>query len=101
VLSAQPESTASGFDSGCLPMALALDPAGRLHARPEPGQGVVLGALTQVLISVWEGERAGKLDRLKLCAAPDCRWAYYDASRNRSANWCNMAICGSRARSKA
>jgi predicted RNA-binding Zn ribbon-like protein len=34
------------------------------------------------------------LQRLKLCANPLCRWAYYDESRNRSRRWCDSAECG-------
>jgi len=43
----------------------------------------------------------GRWDRVKLCAAPDCRWAYVDGSRNRSRRWCDMAACGNRAKNRA
>ncbi|TLP96990.1 hypothetical protein FEF26_08385 [Nesterenkonia salmonea] len=36
--------------------------------------------------------------RLKVCANEDCRWSFFDSSKNRSATWCDMAICGSRAK---
>jgi len=39
--------------------------------------------------------------RLKVCANPGCRWAFYDASRNRRSSWCDMSICGSRAKMRA
>ena len=39
--------------------------------------------------------------RLKACAAPDCRYAYLDTSRNRSRRWCEMAYCGNRAKNRA
>jgi predicted RNA-binding Zn ribbon-like protein len=32
--------------------------------------------------------------RVKACRNPHCRWAYYDASRNRSRRWCDAAECG-------
>jgi len=32
--------------------------------------------------------------RLKIC--PNCRWLFLDRSRNRSRNWCDMAVCGNR-----
>lgn len=38
--------------------------------------------------------------RLKVCAAPDCRYAYVDTSRNRSRRWCEMAYCGNRAKNR-
>jgi predicted RNA-binding Zn ribbon-like protein len=34
--------------------------------------------------------------RMKLCGNDRCGWAFYDGSRNRSARWCSMAVCGNR-----
>lgn len=42
----------------------------------------------------------GRWDRLKLCDASTCRYAFYDASRNRSGKWCDMAVCGNRAKTR-
>jgi predicted RNA-binding Zn ribbon-like protein len=36
----------------------------------------------------------GEPERLKLCANPACRWAYYDDSRNRRRRWCDATTCG-------
>lgn len=38
----------------------------------------------------------GTWQRLKACANEECRWIFYDASKNRSGSWCIMEICGSR-----
>jgi predicted RNA-binding Zn ribbon-like protein/AcrR family transcriptional regulator len=43
----------------------------------------------------------GEWPRLKVCASPDCRWAFLDTTRNRSRRWCDMAGCGNRAKSRA
>ena len=43
----------------------------------------------------------GKWERLKLCDAGTCRYAFFDTSKNRSGKWCDMAICGNRAKTKA
>lgn len=43
----------------------------------------------------------GRWDRLKLCDAETCRYAFYDGSRNRSGRWCSMASCGNRAKTRA
>ncbi len=40
------------------------------------------------------------LSRFKLCAADDCRWAFHDHSKNHSRTWCDMAVCGNRAKSR-
>jgi predicted RNA-binding Zn ribbon-like protein len=36
----------------------------------------------------------GGIDRIRLCANPDCGWLFYDDSRNRSRRWCDVAVCG-------
>jgi predicted RNA-binding Zn ribbon-like protein len=43
----------------------------------------------------------GTWERAKACRADDCRWAFYDQSRNRSARWCDMAVCGNRTKVRA
>ncbi len=40
--------------------------------------------------------RSGALDRLKICAAPDCGAVLIDLSRNRSRRFCDTGNCGNR-----
>ncbi len=42
----------------------------------------------------------GKLARVKLCGGDDCRWAFYDSSRNGSRQWCSMEVCGNRQKAR-
>lgn len=42
----------------------------------------------------------GSWPRLKACRADDCQWAFVDTARNRSRQWCDMAICGNRAKAQ-
>jgi predicted RNA-binding Zn ribbon-like protein len=42
----------------------------------------------------------GTWHRLRMCAAPDCRWVFYDTSRRGGARWCSMAVCGNRAKTR-
>lgn len=39
---------------------------------------------------------SGELARVKLCANPECRFAFYDETKNRSRRWCAPVICGNR-----
>ncbi|GAA3193150.1 CGNR zinc finger domain-containing protein [Actinocorallia longicatena] len=67
---------------------------------PRPGTGLIAvlgGLLAAVGVSVLEGTWA----RLRVCPAADCRWAFYDHSRNRSGVWCQMAECGNREKARA
>lgn len=41
---------------------------------------------------------AHDLGRLRVCAADDCDWLFYDTTRNQSRKWCDMATCGNRAK---
>jgi predicted RNA-binding Zn ribbon-like protein len=35
-------------------------------------------------------------ERIKVCDNPDCRFAFYDSTRNRSRRWCAHSTCGNR-----
>jgi predicted RNA-binding Zn ribbon-like protein len=39
-----------------------------------------------------------RLERIKAC--PNCYWLYFDESRNRSRRWCDMNVCGNRAKAR-
>ena len=67
-------------------------------ARPAPDASGVDGALGRLLAVVAEAQADGTWSRMKACPADTCRWAFYDRSRNRSGVWCNMAVCGNRAK---
>ncbi|MEU0470505.1 CGNR zinc finger domain-containing protein [Amycolatopsis sp. NPDC006131] len=43
----------------------------------------------------------GQWTRVKICPADDCRWAFYDESRNRSRTWCSMQVCGNREKARS
>jgi len=34
------------------------------------------------------------LDRIRVCANPDCSWLFYDHTRNQSRRWCDPNMCG-------
>ncbi len=58
--------------------------------------GGVGGALGQLYAVVVNAMAEGTWSRLKACLNPQCRWVFYDTSRNRSGTWCSMAVCGNR-----
>ena len=69
--------------------------------RLEPRRGGVDGALGRLLAIVAGAMADGTWSRLKACRMDDCRWAFYDGSRNRSGAWCSMSSCGNRAKVRA
>jgi predicted RNA-binding Zn ribbon-like protein len=44
---------------------------------------------------------AGDLSRVKQCAGSECGWLFLDLSKNGSRRWCEMEVCGSRAKARA
>ncbi|MGO9322045.1 MAG: CGNR zinc finger domain-containing protein [Solirubrobacteraceae bacterium] len=66
-----------------------------------PGAVGFAGAMARLLIPVAQAAADDSWQRVKACRAPDCRWAFYDRSRNRSGVWCEMAVCGNRTKVRA
>jgi predicted RNA-binding Zn ribbon-like protein len=75
-----------------------IDAAG--SARLVPKAHGVDAALGEIIAAVHRAINDGTWVRLKACERGHCRWAFYDASRNRSGRWCSMAVCGSREKSQ-
>jgi predicted RNA-binding Zn ribbon-like protein len=66
-----------------------------------PSAGGVDGLLGRVLAIAYSAMVDGSWSRLKACRNHGCRWAFYDYSRNRSASWCSMQLCGNRTKTRA
>jgi predicted RNA-binding Zn ribbon-like protein len=71
------------------------------RAELEPESSGIAGALGRLLAIVYTSMADGTWRRLKACANETCRWAFWDSSRNQTGKWCSMAVCGSRAKSRA
>ncbi|MGH3880332.1 MAG: CGNR zinc finger domain-containing protein [Actinophytocola sp.] len=56
--------------------------------------GAVLAAASRLAV-------LGEWDRIKICPADGCRWAFFDRSRNHSRTWCSMRVCGNREKARA
>ncbi|HVS86522.1 MAG TPA: CGNR zinc finger domain-containing protein [Gaiellaceae bacterium] len=82
--------------------------AGRLGVRFEAGRAELTGTAPAVagalatLAGIFAAAAAdGSWARLKSCRSELCGWLFYDRSRNRSARWCDMAVCGNRTKTRA
>ena len=40
------------------------------------------------------------LSRVKQCQGEKCGWLFFDATKNKSRRWCEMEVCGNRAKQK-
>jgi predicted RNA-binding Zn ribbon-like protein len=89
-----------------VPTDVALE--ARLVARVDDEGGVLeperrdaAGALAELVGIVYAAKVDGTWERLKACRRDVCHWLFYDRSRNRSAVWCSMAVCGNRTKTAA
>jgi predicted RNA-binding Zn ribbon-like protein len=57
-------------------------------------------ALFELMLILHQAQEDGTWGRLKVCANPECQWAFYDRSRNQQGNWCDMAVCGNRLKNR-
>jgi predicted RNA-binding Zn ribbon-like protein len=69
--------------------------------RLQPRRRSALSGLGAVLAELHHAAEIGNLDRLKMCASDECRWAFYDRSRPGTRRWCSSLLCGNREKTRA
>jgi predicted RNA-binding Zn ribbon-like protein len=79
-------------------LAVRFDAHG--HPALAPVRSGFDGAVGRLLAIVSDAMAEGTWERMKACPADDCEWAFYDWSKNRSGTWCDMAVCGNRAKAR-
>ena len=78
-------------------LRVAVDDLGRTAL--EPAHRGVDGAVAALLGILHEAQLTGDWSRMKGCR--QCQYAFFDRSKNRSAAWCAMSICGNRTKNRA
>ena len=78
-------------------LSVAIDDHGRTSL--EPTRGGIDGAVATLLGILHEAQVTGHWSRMKGCR--QCEYAFFDRSKNRSAAWCAMSICGNRTKNRA
>jgi len=85
-----------------LPLRLAVDQGGGAALLPaEDGARGAIAALAGGGGAGGAARGGGAWPRLKMCGHGDCRWVFYDGSRNGRGRWCTMDVCGNRAKTRA
>ena len=85
-------AAAAGF-----PLLVQVAVDGTVGLRPAPGAS----ALGEILGELLTLAQLGELDRLKICASEECRWAFYDRSKPGNRRWCSSARCGNRQKTRS
>jgi predicted RNA-binding Zn ribbon-like protein len=58
------------------------------------------GAVAELVIRCIEAANQGSWPRLKICAADDCGYVFYDSGKNQLGRWCSMKVCGNRVKTR-
>jgi predicted RNA-binding Zn ribbon-like protein len=56
--------------------------------------------LGRIAVAAAELLTSPERDRVRECASHNCSWLFVDMSRNRSRRWCDMKVCGNRAKAR-
>jgi predicted RNA-binding Zn ribbon-like protein len=59
-----------------------------------------LAGLSSVVAELYDGSVRGTLDRLKMCAAEECRRVFFDRSKPATRRWCMSTLCGNRLKTR-
>jgi len=86
--------------AGLHQVPLRANPDGELELDLSPAR-TPNELISHLLGIIYQAQAIGTWPRLKLCENPDCAWAFYDSSRNRSGSWCRMGLCGNRIKNRA
>lgn len=81
------------------PVPVTVSPDGEVALDVDPAASID-DLIAQMVGIVFQAQVEGTFPRLKVCAADTCRWAFYDASRNRGGTWCQMEVCGNREKNR-
>ena len=81
-----------------VPLRAGADGVVELELAPVAG---VDGLIAQMAGIAFQAQLLAQWERLKICASDECRWAFYDASRNRGGTWCQMEVCGNRMKNRS
>ena len=66
-----------------------------------PAREDALAGLSCVVAELYDGSVTGILDRLKMCAAEECRRVFFDRSKPATRRWCMSTLCGNRTKTRA
>lgn len=80
-------------------LSMDVGPDGAVTLRPARDGGLE-AQLARLLLVIRDAQLRGTWQRLKACANPDCRWAFYDRSHSQQGTWCEMKVCGNRAKNR-
>jgi predicted RNA-binding Zn ribbon-like protein len=79
---------------------LVADARGGEALTLRPSREDALAGLSVVVAELYNGSINGTLDRLKMCAAEECRRVFFDRSKPATRRWCMSTLCGNRIKTR-
>jgi predicted RNA-binding Zn ribbon-like protein len=86
--------------AACLACAKLTFLGGRYMWSWEPRETPVEALLGPITLSALATLTQADLGRVKQCQNEKCGWVFFDTTKNKSRRWCEMEICGNRAKQK-
>jgi predicted RNA-binding Zn ribbon-like protein len=66
-----------------------------------PADGLVEAILGPITLSALTLLVQSDVSRIRQCAGDHCGWLFFDTTKNKQRRWCEMEVCGNRAKQKA
>jgi predicted RNA-binding Zn ribbon-like protein len=86
--------------AACLACAKLTPFEGRYVWSWAPKESAVEAVLGPIALSALTTLTQGDLSRIKQCQGEKCGWLFFDTTKNKSRRWCEMEICGNRAKQR-
>jgi predicted RNA-binding Zn ribbon-like protein len=66
-----------------------------------PGAELTAAILGPITLSALDLLLDADFSCIKQCHGNHCGWLFYDSTKNKSRHWCDMSVCGNRAKASA
>jgi predicted RNA-binding Zn ribbon-like protein len=84
--------------AGALAQLRLVQLGGRFTLASDPGSSALERVLWPIARSAADVLTVDDSATIKTCAGKECRWLFLDTTRNRRRRWCDMRVCGNRAK---
>jgi predicted RNA-binding Zn ribbon-like protein len=86
--------------AACLACAKLAPEGARYVWTWAPREAPIEALLGPIALSALATLSQADLSRIKQCEGEKCGWLFFDTTKNKSRRWCEMEICGNRAKQK-
>ena len=95
-----PLATLSAIYARCVGRASLAPEKAACRWRWNVGEAPTEAALGPIALAAVGLFTGGDFHRIKECGGHACGWLFYDTSKNNRRRWCEMEVCGNRAKQK-